>query len=91
MKIDSLRDYDKGLNRLKEIVEKLSDENISLNDNIKLYEEGINLYNKLKKILDKTKTKIIEIDVEDNNLTNGENNILLEGQDLSFLDTFGDE
>lgn len=51
MKIE-LKDYEVHLNRLMEIINKLESDNLSLEENIKLYNEGIQLYNSLKELLD---------------------------------------
>ncbi len=37
--MNEYREYDEGLKRLSEIVEKLEDRELSLEENIKLYEE----------------------------------------------------
>lgn len=68
--MNNLRQYDEGLKRLEEIVEQLDNKELSLEDNIKLYEEGVKLHKKLKHILDTERgnIKLIkedkEVDVE---------------------------
>lgn len=68
MKIE-LKDYEKYLNRLSEIVEELEKNEISLEENIKLYKEGEEIYKQLKSIIDfeKGKIEIISQDISDNN------------------------
>ena len=49
------------MNRLSEIVEKLDDENVDLDESIKLYEEGLKLSKELKEQLEGFKEKIDSI------------------------------
>ena len=49
--MNEYREYDEGLKRLSEIVEKLEDRELSLEENIKLYEEGMKLHKRLRSIL----------------------------------------
>ncbi len=53
---------EKGLDRLAEINQKLSDQNISLDEAMNLYAEGVKLSKQCKDSLEDTKKKIIEID-----------------------------
>ncbi|WP_207204722.1 exodeoxyribonuclease VII small subunit [Miniphocaeibacter massiliensis] len=55
---NDFKDYEKGINRLNEILEKMEEGDISLEENVLLYEEGIKLHNKLSKILEKEEGKI---------------------------------
>lgn len=50
MKID-LKDYEKYLARLDEIIVKLNSADISLDESISLYKEGIEIYKALSKLL----------------------------------------
>ncbi len=50
MKIE-IKDYEIHMNRLMEILNKLESENLTLDENITLYDEGITLYNSLKDLL----------------------------------------
>ena len=54
-------DYDQGIERLNNIIDKLESGELTLEENISLYEEGIKLYNKLKKILKEQEGRIIKI------------------------------
>jgi len=62
------KSFENLLNRLQEISNYLEDENISLDDSIKLYEEGINIskicYNKLNEA--ELKVSILKNQMEDN-------------------------
>ena len=49
--MDSFKEYDLGISRLDEIIEKLESDDLTLEENIKLYEEGIKLHKKLKQIM----------------------------------------
>ena len=53
---------EKGLDRLAEINQKLSDQNISLDEAMNLYAESVKLSKQCKDSLEDTKKKIIEID-----------------------------
>lgn len=57
--------FEGNLDRLKEIVETLDSEQVSLEDSLKLFEEGIKLYRKCNDTLSKAEQKIsILIDEE---------------------------
>ncbi|MBR0461372.1 MAG: exodeoxyribonuclease VII small subunit [Erysipelotrichaceae bacterium] len=53
--------FEDRMNRLSEIVEKLDDENVDLDESIKLYEEGLKLSKELKEQLEGFKEKIDSI------------------------------
>ncbi len=53
--------YEESLKRLEEIVAKLEDGNLSLEDSLKLYEEGAVLSEKCRKMLSEAKLKITNI------------------------------
>ena len=59
--VNNFKEYDKGLDRLNQIVNKLENEELSLEENIKLYEEGVKLHSKLKKILKEAEGRIVKI------------------------------
>ena len=50
--------YEESLKRLEEILEKLESDNITLEENVKLYEEAIALHKNLMEILDREEGKI---------------------------------
>ena len=56
--MNEYREYDEGLKRLSEIVEKLEDRELSLEENIKLYEEGMKLHKRLSSILKEQEGKM---------------------------------
>ncbi len=56
-----LKDYDKYIERLSAIIEELSKDNVSLEDNIRLYEEGKNIHARLSKLLKEEKGKLEEV------------------------------
>ena len=57
--------FEKQMNKLKEIVEKLENDDVDLQESITLYEEGLNLSKSLKKQLKKFEEKINELGLND--------------------------
>ena len=57
--------FEKQMNKLKEIVEKLENDDVDLQESITLYEEGLNLSKSLKKQLKKFEEKINELELND--------------------------
>lgn len=55
------RKFEDALNRLEEIVKKLEDGDVSLDDALKLFEEGQELLVFLRQKLNKAETKIKEL------------------------------
>ena len=55
--------FEEALNKLAEINEKLSAEDISLEDSVKLFKEGVELTKKKKKKLDDAKQEIEQIEI----------------------------
>lgn len=53
--------YEKSVARLEEIVDKLENGNLSLEEMMKLYEEGTSLASKCAKSLDAAQLKITEL------------------------------
>ena len=51
-------DFEKELNRLKEIVESIQDETLPLDESIKLYEEGNKIIASLKELLTEAESKV---------------------------------
>ncbi len=54
-------DFEKDLNKLNEIVSSLEDDNLSLDESLKLYEEGKALISKLEKVLNSAEEKIEKV------------------------------
>lgn len=54
-------DFEKELNRLEEIANKMEDKSTSLDEALALYEEGSKITKKLEKALDEAKEKIKEV------------------------------
>lgn len=54
--------YEKDMERLHEIVDKLAQGDLQLDEMMKLYEEGISLSAKCRKKLDEYEAKLIVID-----------------------------
>ena len=73
--MNEYREYDEGLKRLSEIVEKLEDRELSLEENIKLYEEGMKLHKRLSSILKEQEDKMTLI--KDNKEEDFQINMLL--------------
>lgn len=66
--------FEDKLKRLQEIVNLLDQGSISLNDAIKLYEEGMELAVELRKILDEAELKIIKLNSKFQNSQNSKEN-----------------
>lgn len=64
------RSFEDSLNRLQEISELLESEEISLEESIKIYEEGIKLSKECFKILDKAELKVKQLNNEIENEIN---------------------
>ena len=73
--MNEYREYDEGLKRLSDIVEKLEDRELSLEENIKLYEEGMKLHKRLSSILKEQEGKMTLI--KDNREEDFQINMLL--------------
>ena len=73
--MNEYREYDEGLKRLSEIVEKLEDRELSLEENIQLYEEGMKLHKRLSSILKEQEGKMTLI--KDNKEEDFQINMLL--------------
>lgn len=56
--------FEEAVTRLKELANVIKDENTSLEDAIKCYEEGIACYNQCDKILKDAKQQIDVLEVE---------------------------
>ncbi|MCQ2554475.1 MAG: exodeoxyribonuclease VII small subunit [Clostridia bacterium] len=52
--------FEDSMKKLEELSEKIRDEETSLDDAMKCYEEGISEYNKLKEIIENKKQRIVE-------------------------------
>lgn len=73
--MNEYREYDEGLKRLSDIVEKLEDRELSLEENIKLYEEGMKLHKRISSILKEQEGKMTLI--KDNKEEDFQINMLL--------------
>lgn len=73
--MNEYREYDEGLKRLSDIVEKLEDRELSLEENIKVYEEGMKLHKRLSSILKEQEGKMTLI--KDNKEEDFQINMLL--------------
>ena len=51
-------DFEKELKRLEEIASKMEDKNISLDESIALYEEGVKITKKLEEALKEAREKV---------------------------------
>lgn len=56
--MDNSNTYEKDYKKLEEIVKKLESGDISLDESVKLYEEGVTLYKSLEKTLKEYEGKI---------------------------------
>ncbi|WAW15618.1 exodeoxyribonuclease VII small subunit [Peptostreptococcus equinus] len=57
MEIENLS-YEEAYNKMEEILKKLEDGNIKLDESLSLYEEGIHLYKHCTKMLNQAELKI---------------------------------
>ena len=53
--------FEKSMDRLEEIVRKIEQGNVPLEDALKLFEEGTKLADTCSKLLDKAELKILEV------------------------------
>lgn len=60
--MEEKRDFEKWEERLNQICEKMEDENLSISETEKLYEEGAELVLKCMNKLDKVKGNIVKIE-----------------------------
>lgn len=60
--MEEKRDFEKWEERLNQICEKMEDENLSISETEKLYEEGAELVLKCMNELDKVKGSIVKIE-----------------------------
>ena len=58
--------FESNMNRLKEIVDQLEKDNVSLDKSLELYKEGLELSKQLKKELSSFEDKISKLAKEDN-------------------------
>lgn len=59
MKIE-LKDYEEFYDKLNNIVNRLENEQVSLEESLKLYEEGVEIHKSLKEILEDEKLRILK-------------------------------
>ena len=62
--------YEQAYSKLEEVLNKLETNNASLDESLKLYEEGIKLYAICNKLLDEAKFKISKFNEETQELEN---------------------
>jgi exodeoxyribonuclease VII small subunit len=62
--------FEEALKQLESVVEKLNDQNISLEESVRLYEEGIRLSKICSETLENAALKIEQIDKDSGNDTN---------------------
>lgn len=58
--------YEESVERLKEIINLLENGNVSLEDSVKLFEEGTKLSEYCYKALENAKLKVTEVNTEEN-------------------------
>lgn len=63
-KIDEIESFEDKVKKLENLLEKLKDENLSLEKSVEIYKEALNLLKQTSKILDKAKLEITEISDE---------------------------
>lgn len=60
-------DFEQSLKRLDEIVSKIENESLSLEENMKLYEEAKGLIKVLNKVLKEAEEKVKELQIDEEN------------------------
>ncbi|MDU7071222.1 exodeoxyribonuclease VII small subunit [Campylobacter ureolyticus] len=63
-KIDEIESFEDKVKKLESLLEKLKDENLSLEKSVEIYKEALSLLKQTSKILDKAKLEITEISNE---------------------------
>ena len=63
-KIDEIENFEDKVKKLESLLEKLKDENLSLEKSVEIYKEALSLLKQTSKILDKAKLEITEISDE---------------------------
>lgn len=64
-----MNEYEERFQQLEEITKKLDQENLSLEESVAYYEQGMNLYKELKEWLETTKGRIYQIETSSGKLT----------------------
>lgn len=64
-----MNEYEERFQQLEEITKKLDQENLSLEESVAYYEQGMNLYKELKEWLETTKGRIYQIETSSGELT----------------------
>lgn len=59
--IDEIESFEDKVKKLESLLEKLKDENLSLEKSVEIYKEALSLLKQTSKILDKAKLEITEI------------------------------
>lgn len=59
---DAGESFEEGLGRLDEVVKRIEDSEIPLEEAIRLYEEGTRLHRKLEKVLENAKLRIEKLE-----------------------------
>lgn len=60
-----IEDYEKYLTKLSTIVERLDDSSTSLDESLKLYSQGLEIYEGLKSVLENEKAQLFKFDGKD--------------------------
>lgn len=81
--------YEKTLDDLDNILEKLQSQELSLDESIGEFEKAVKLYKELNKKLSEAKMKIKKIEISDLNLTS-EVDFDIEDNDFETIDSFND-
>ncbi|MCZ6111067.1 exodeoxyribonuclease VII small subunit [Campylobacter ureolyticus] len=63
-KIDEIESFEDKVKKLEDLLDKLKDENLSLEKSVEIYKEALSLLKQTSKILDKAKLEITEISDE---------------------------
>lgn len=81
--------YEKTLDNLDDILEKLQSQELSLDESIDEFEKAVKLYKELNKKLSEAKMKIKKIEIDDLNLSK-EIDYDIEDNDFETIDSFKD-
>ncbi|PSM52006.1 exodeoxyribonuclease VII small subunit [Campylobacter blaseri] len=65
MRVEKIDSFEDKIEKINLLLERLKDENLSLDESVKLYKDGMGILKEAKNILENAKLEIIEIEKED--------------------------
>lgn len=64
-KTNTIKDFEKSLNKLNQLIEKMESGNLSLESSLKYFEEGVALIKSCQKTLTETEQKVEKLTAKD--------------------------